>query len=158
MSIFEKLRIRHSDNAKFYMRGKGEIGICLGTGLFTIFLFCILSHVRNMDLSIPLSYEGDVSGLLVIIKSVLREESWWNFDGLGAPFSTNMWRMLQDGVIPNLIMFFIAKVTNNVGYGINTYYIISYGLYSSCTYYMLRKAGIKKKFSVTGAVLFAFIP
>lgn len=137
---------------------KNEAGICLFTGAFAVIIFCVLSHIWNMDLSIPLSYSGDVSGLLIMIKSVLRDEPWWNFDGLGAPFHTNMWRPLLDGGIPNAIMFSIAKITKSVGYGINIYYILSYGLYGICTYYMLRKEGLEKRFSVVGAILYAFIP
>lgn len=158
MRMFEKLRMHRNDSGRSYVKGKGEIGICLATGMFAIFLFCVLSRIWNMELSIPLSYTGDVSGLLIIIKTILREETWWNFDGLGAPFQTNMWRSLMDGVIPNAIIFAVAKLTKSVGYAINFYYILSYGLYGMCAYYMLRKAGVKKGFSIVGAILYAFIP
>lgn len=158
MREFSKNRVCDSHNMKSTYEWKNEIGICLLTGVFAIIIFCMLSHIWNMDLNVPLSYSGDVSGLLIMIKSVLREESWWNFDGLGAPFHTNMWRSLFDGAIPNAIMFTIAMITKSVGYGINFYYILSYGLYGICTYYMLRKAGLKKRFSVIGAILYAFIP
>lgn len=145
------------DNDHWHMN-KCEIGISLCTGMLAIVIFCIVSHIWNMDLNVPLSYSGDVSGLLIMIKSVLREETWWNFEGLGSPFHTNMWRTLMDGMIPNAIIFSIARITKSVGYGINIYYILSYGLYGTCTYYMLRKMGIMKRFSVIGAILYAFIP
>lgn len=145
------------DNDNWHMN-KCEIVVSLCTGMLAIVIFCIVSHIWNMDLNIPLSYSGDVSGLLIMIKSVLREEIWWNFEGLGVPFHTNMWRTLMDGMIPNAIMFSIARITKSVGYGINIYYILSYGLYGTFTYYMLRKMGIMKKFSVIGAILYAFIP
>lgn len=137
---------------------RNEVGICIGTGIASIVIFCMVSHIWNMDLNVPLSYSGDVSGLLIMIKSVLREESWWHFGGLGAPFHTNRWRMMMDGSLPNAIMFSIAKITKSVGYGINLYYILSYGLSGICTYYMLRKAEVQIKFSVVGAVLYALIP
>lgn len=145
-------------NKECMFEWKNEFRICLLTGVSAILIFCVLSHIWNMDLNVPLSYSGDVSGGLILIKTVLREESWWNFDGLGAPFYTNIWRMLLDGGIPWIIMFVIAKVTKSVGYGINIYYILSYGLYGNCTYYMLRKMGIQKRFSFIGAILFSLIP
>lgn len=64
-------------------------------------------------------------GILVNLKSILREESWSHFTALGAPFYTNMYRAAlsgyQDGYIPNIIMSIIVKLTNSVGYGINIY-------------------------------------
>lgn len=132
--------------------------ICLLTGVIAIIIFCVYTNIWNMDLNVPITYSGDVTGLLIIIKSVLREEKWWSFDALGAPFYTNRWRLMLDGGIPNALMFIFAKITKSVGYGINVYYIISYGLYGICTYYMIRKAGMKKRYSVIGAILYALIP
>lgn len=111
-----------------------------------------------MNLNIPFVYAGDLSGLLINIKTVLREESWWNFTGLGAPFHTNMWRQMMDGYIPNAFIFTFSKITQSVGLGVNLYYIVSYGLSSMCAYYMLRKSDIKRIFAITGSVLYALIP
>lgn len=140
------------------MNRKKEMLICLLTGLASISIFCIVVRIWNMDLSFPFSYAGDVSGLLINIQAVLREESWWNFTGFGAPFHTNMWRQMMDAYIPNAIIYFIAKVTQSVGYAVNIYYIMSYGLSSMCAYYMLRKSAVNPIFAVVGSILYAMIP
>lgn len=140
------------------MKEKKDIFLCLFSGITSIFTFCIIVHIWNMDLSIPFVYAGDLSGLLNLVHSVIRKESWWHFDGLGTPFYTNMWRQMMDGVLPNILIFHIAKIFKGAGYGINLYYIASYGLSSMCSYYMLRKSNIEQVYSLVGAVLYALIP
>jgi len=134
----------------------------ISTGILTFILgmiaFCVVTNIWNMDLSIPFAYGSDLSGLLINVKSFLRNESLWSFDALGEPFGTNGWRQLWDAPIPNAIIFMITKITNSVGFGINLYYILSFGLSSVCAYYMMRKCDIEKKYAVVGAVIYALIP
>lgn len=137
---------------------KKESIYCLCAGLIAILTFCVVTNIWIMDLNVPINYAGDLSGLLVNAKSVLRDEPWWAFDALGAPFQTNMWRQLMDAAIPSMIIYMIAGVTDSIGYGINIYYILSFGLSGSCAYYMLRKANIEQRFSLVGAVIYALIP
>lgn len=140
------------------MKNKKEIFSWICAGILPILAFCIVTQIWNVDLKIPLRYGGDLSGLLMNIKTVIRKESWWNFSGLGAPYHTNMWRQLMDAYIPNAIIFIIAKITNQVGYGINFYYILSFGLSGICTYYMLRKTDVCQFYAVIGAIIYALIP
>lgn len=137
---------------------KREICLAVIAGAIAAGLFCFVMHIWNMDLSIPLEYSGDVFGALTNIKTVQREEAWSHMTALSAPFSTNQWRQLADGIIPNLIIYGLAKCTNGVGYSINLFYIFSYMLSAICTYYMLRKAKVSEEFSFVGAILYALIP
>ena len=45
-----------------------------------------------------------------------------------------------------------------MGYGINLYYILTFGLSAACAYYMLRKCDIKHEHAMVGAVIYALIP
>lgn len=134
--------------------------ICMAIIAFfsAIIVFCMVVNIWNMDLSIPLCYGGDISGLLGILKAFLRDENWWNFDALGEPFGTNEWRQLWDGIIPYMIMIPVLKVTHRIGYGVNFYYIVSFGLSAICAYYMLRKCKVGRDLSFAGALVYAFIP
>lgn len=141
---------------------KKDILFCGMTGVMAIVIFCIVIRIWNIDLKVPLHVDGDVAGILMNLKAVLREEKWGHFTGLGAPFYSNLYRAFlpgyQDGYIPNLIMCLITIFTNSMEYGINGYFIISSGLCAMCAYYMLRKSEVKRIYSFIGAIIYALIP
>ncbi len=141
---------------------KKDILVCAITGVVAILVFCLVIHVWNIDLNVPLQVGGDVTGILMNLKATLRDEKWGHFTGLGAPFYSNLYRAFlpgyQDGYIPNLIMYLITIFTNSMEYGINGYYIISSGLSAVCAYYMIRKSEVKRPYSFAGAIIYALIP
>ncbi len=130
----------------------------LGTGIVAIMVYCLVARIWNIDIRYPLVHGGDIAGLAAEINMTIRDESLWHFDGIGVPFYTNQWRQLFDGGLPKVFLFLFAAITKSVGLAYNMYYILTFGLAAGCTYYMLRKCGIREYFAFTGGVIYALIP
>ncbi len=119
--------------------------------------FAFVSHLWNMDIRVPLP-AGDSVGLMNELTAMLRGVRWNSDPTCVAPFSTDRWNVLQDGLLHKAIMLVFTRISNNASASLNLYYILSYPLYALTSYYLLRKSNVGRELSVVGAVLISLIP
>lgn len=139
-------------------KNKIDAAVCLLAGIFSVIFFCIIVHIWNFDLNIPFSYDGDAIGMLQRLNLYVRGERLSSVQSLGAPFGSNQWHQLSDAIFPNIIMYFLAKITKNVGYTINGYYILTFALSAMCTFIAMRMLKTSRTTAAACGIIYAFIP
>lgn len=140
------------------IKNKRDIIICMFAGVVSLLLFVIIKHLWNWDLKVPFQTQGDAMGILTYVKIWTMDEKWGHITQNCAPFVTNRWHDLLDGIVALGPLYILAKVTRNVGYTINLYYMMTFALSAMCTYYVLRRCGVSESSSFGGSIIYSFIP
>jgi len=139
-------------------KNKIDVSICLVTGMCCVIVFYVIFHVWNFDLNVPFAYSGDVIGMLQKLNVFARGESLANIQSLGAPYGSNQWHQMMDALLPQGIMYCLARITQSVGYTINAYFILTFAFSSMCTFAAMRMLKISRVTAIACGIIYAFIP
>src|ERR1035438_4284355 len=117
-----------------------------------------LYHLRQVDLTIPLYYLGDSTYYDVVVKNFV-ETGHYNINPLlGAPGRQEMYDFPITHATHFLGFAILRLFTHSYGLVINLYYLLTYPLIAMTSLYAFRRFGISTGLSITGGVLFAFLP
>lgn len=139
---------------------KQELKMCTMIFVMAILTYCVVVRIWEWDLQVPFAYyaSGDIAGILGHIKNYVNGEFLGNITSMAAPFGTNKFHSLFDGIFNHVIIWILAQVTKDVGYTINIFYILTFGLSAVCTYILLRKLNVSISSSLVCGMVYSFIP
>lgn len=130
----------------------------------SMFLLCLvifgqIVNIKEANLGIPFSYDGDALYYGTLIKTYLDNGSFFDNKFLGAPGSLN-WRDYPE-TLDNLNLFIIRTIalfSKQWPVVLNLFYILTYPLVGICALYTLLQMKVKTATAFVGSLLFTFLP
>lgn len=111
-----------------------------------------------LNLNYPLGYSGDSLFTFWMVKRLI--DGYWIFNSVysGFPFGSAFYDFPLSDAGTFTVLKFIGFFTHSYILTVNIYILLGFAVTSSVSYLVLKKLGCNKVFSITGAILFTFIP
>lgn len=110
------------------------------------------------NLNFPLNYGGDSFFMSWLIKRLIDGVWIFNNGHSGFPFGSAFYDFPFSDLGSFAIIKLVGVFTHSYILTLNIYYLLSFSVTSLITYIVLQKLNINKIFSITGAMLFTFLP
>jgi phosphoglycerol transferase len=123
--------------------------------------FCFLLAwylMGSFNLHYPISYRGDTFFMSWMIKRLI--DGFWIFNSVysGFPFGSAFYDFPTSDSGSLIIFKLLGSFTHNYILTLNIYFLLGFSVTSTISYVVLKKLGCSKIFSLTGAILFTFLP
>src|SRR5436190_11024020 len=123
--------------------------------------FCFLLAwylMGSFNLNYPIAYGGDNFFMSWIIKRLI--DGFWSFNSVysGFPFGSAFYDFPFSDMGTFTVLKLLGLFTHSYILTVNIYILLGFAVTSSISYLILKKFGCNNIFSITGAILFTFLP
>ncbi len=126
--------------------------------LFSFVLAWYFNGGRGMDFNIPLLYAGDGLFTSSLIKRLIDGAWYFNNTATGFPFGAKFLDYPASDAGSFFVLKLLGLITGSYAKTFNLYYLLSFPVTAVVSFYVLRKFSISNTFSLTGALIFTFLP
>lgn len=134
------------------------IYVYTAAALLSIFFFCIVMRIWNIDLTVPLVYVEDGLGPLLEVKNMLDGNDVYHYTYLNAPFDETTIYGVKGYNLYLPLFRFMLLFTEEIGLIINIFYFSTYIFTTLSMLFVLRNLKIKDEVALLGSVLYSFLP
>ena len=124
--------------------------IALGTTLF-------IYQFWNLELSVPISYSGDVCAVLNLASNMIHGGGIYVFERV-APLGSIQYQGAIGYILHAAILRIICFFTDSAAVAVNVYFLLGFVLIAMTCFASLRLIGVSKITSMVGGVLYTQLP
>ena len=136
-----------------------EFALVVATIVTPLVAVVPILRLWRMSFRVPITYWGDSTFYLMMVKNVVTHGAYLNDPSLGAPFGEQLYDFPQGADNLNILLIrLVGLFTNDAALAANLFYLLTYPVVALSALLVLRRLGVSRAAAFFCSVLFALLP